>query len=237
MRRIVCFLIVFLMFLEISSAFARKKDFYTVQDLKRIFTSAVRHKLYWIHGKFLLEKFSVEPEAFKIPKKATYRVMFFSTPKIGSTCALIRFFDSRGKRIATLRVWGYVEAEVPVVVALKPIRARTIIHEDDVGLRLRPLSRLPRDIIFKKAYVIGKEAKVSLRPGTIIRMSYVEMPVIVKRNQQVSIIAQDRYLVVRAKGKALENGRRGQVIRVMNVDSKKVIWAKVISPSEVEVTF
>ena len=36
-------------------------------------------------------------------------------------------------------------------------------------------------------------------------------------------------------GRAMEGGARGDTVRVMNVDSRKVVHAVVVGPSEVEV--
>ena len=230
-------LLFFAVFCLLPAINAKASRYYTYRDIKRIFLRAVKDRLTWVNGKIALEKFKIEPENLRIPKRFRYKVKFFSPPTVGSVCALITFYDENYRKEAILRVWGYVEAEVPVVVALRPIRCRSIIRKEDIALELKPLSRLPQDVIFKKVYVIGKQARVSIAPGTVLRMSYVELPVIIKRNQQVSIIAKGKCIVVRASGKALENGRLGEIIRVMNLESKRVVWAKVISPQEVEVMF
>jgi flagella basal body P-ring formation protein FlgA len=124
-----------------------------------------------------------------------------------------------------------------VVVVIKPIRNKEIIKAENLGIEFRALSRLPQDVIIDKKSAIGKQARISLKPGTVLRMSYIDLPIVIKRNQQVNIIARGKYFIVKAKGKALQNGRLGEIIRVRNIDSKKTIWAKVISSEEVEVIF
>jgi len=53
----------------------------------------------------------------------------------------------------------------------------------------------------------------------------------------VLIIAESEGLKVTALGKAKEKGRRGEMIRVLNIDSRKSIYARVLDSSRVKVDF
>ena len=53
--------------------------------------------------------------------------------------------------------------------------------------------------------------------------------------QPVTIIAGDGIFEIRAKGLALENGVIGEMIRVKNVDSRKILSGTVAAPGVVEV--
>ena len=236
MKKTKFFLIIFTILLFSTNTFAKVYKYLSAYEVKKIFLKEVEKRLNYPNAKIVVLRFKLEPENLLIPRDSTYRIKFFSQPSVGSNCAILSFYRNH-KKIAVLRVWGYIEAEVPVVVAKRNIKCREIISKEEVVLKRKPLSRLPQDVIFSLKDAIGKQARVSLRMGSVLRFSYVQAPVIVKRNQEVTIIARGKYVVVRAKGKALENGRLGQIIRVMNVDSKKQIWAKVISPEEVEVMF
>lgn len=229
-------LVIIMIFCFSSNVLAKVHKYLSYNEIKEIFLKEVKKRLYYPNAKIVVLRFKLEPDNLLIPKKAVYRIKFFSQPSVGSNCAILTFYENH-KKIAILRVWGYVEAEVPVVVAKRNIRCRAIITKEDVALKREPLSRLPQDVIFSLKDAIGKEARVSLKMGSVLRLSYVQAPVIIRRNQEVTIIARGKYVIVRAKGKALENGRLGEIIRVMNVDSKKQIWARVISPEEVEVMF
>jgi flagella basal body P-ring formation protein FlgA len=78
---------------------------------------------------------------------------------------------------------------------------------------------------------------MSLRPGMVLRTSHLQLPVLVKRNEEVELIARGKNFIVKAKGVALENGRLGEVIRVRNKDSQKVVFAKVVGERLVEVSY
>jgi flagella basal body P-ring formation protein FlgA len=53
----------------------------------------------------------------------------------------------------------------------------------------------------------------------------------------VTIIAQRGSLKVQVSGKALENGERGQLIRLMNLTSQKEIAGEVIGNKLVRINF
>ena len=235
MRRV--FLLFVLAFLVISfslvSSFAEK--LYTSEDFKNIFLKEVKNRLFWVKGDLYVEKIRIEPELVIIPKSVPYRVNFITTPKIGSNLILLEFKE--GENIKRVKVWGYVDTKVPVVVLKRNLPNKTIISEKDLALELKSLSRLPQDVISDKNSVLGKELRMSLKAGTVLRCSHIQRPVIIKRNQMVYIVARGRNFVVKAKGIALQEGREGGRIKVRNISSKKMLWGKVISPEEVEVIF
>ncbi len=233
MRKVL--LLLFLIWVFCPS-YLKAENYYTYVDLKDIFIKQIQKELYWIKGKIVLQQFRIEPKGIKIPKEAVYKIKFFSSPHIGSNFIVLAFYRDNIK-IATVRLWGYVDAKVPVVVTVRPISSREIIKKQDIALRYKLLSRLPQDAITDIVEVIGKQTRISLNPGTVLRRAYIDSPVLVKIDQEVEIIARGRYFVVKAKGRALQNGRKGDIIRVRNLSSKRIIWAKVIAPQKVEVSF
>jgi flagella basal body P-ring formation protein FlgA len=86
----------------------------------------------------------------------------------------------------------------------------------------------------------GLIAKRRLRPNTVIRpemVGYPEPPVLLKRNQNVVIKIDRLGLLVTANGKAVQDGKVGECIRVQNVDSQRIIMAKVNEDGTVEPVF
>ncbi len=74
----------------------------------------------------------------------------------------------------------------------------------------------------------------ALRPGMV---QLPEAPVIVERNQMVTISVERPGLVVTALGKAMEDGRVGEYIKVQNVDSRRKILVRVKEDGTVEPIF
>ncbi len=228
----------FLITLNIKISFSRSlpQKFYTFEDVRNIFLKNLKKELEWLKGELVLKRFNVEPEDFKISKKAIPRIEFLSVPKIGTNMALIKFY-LRGERIGVLRAWGYVDARVPVVMLKENLQEGKVIKKKNITIEKMLISCLPQDVITSPQEVIGKELKISLKAGTILRMTYIAPPTLIKRHQQVYIVAVGKNFIVRAKGIALQDGKKGEYIRVRNISSKKIVWGRVISSKEVEVSF
>jgi flagella basal body P-ring formation protein FlgA len=65
----------------------------------------------------------------------------------------------------------------------------------------------------------------------------VKSEVLLKRNQMVVIRVDRPGLLVTALGKAIQDGRAGEYIKVRNVDSRRIILARVTEDGTVEPVF
>ena len=137
------------------------------------------------------------------------------------------------------RVWVTVDIEVltKVVVTRKPLGRYQLITEDDIRLKEMDLARLPSNTITSARKVLGKRAKRPINPNVVLTTGNIESPPLVKRGDVVGIIAESRGLRISALGKAKERGHLGQRIRVINLDSNKEIYARVVDKKEVKVDF
>ena len=80
-------------------------------------------------------------------------------------------------------------------------------------------------------------ARVSIPSGEVVLERFVEVPFAVKRGQLVKIVAKKGGIYVETLGRALQNGRVGDIIRVKNVYSGKVIEGRVENEETVVVIF
>jgi flagella basal body P-ring formation protein FlgA len=71
--------------------------------------------------------------------------------------------------------------------------------------------------------------------GTVITHKNIQKPILINRNQNVSIISRHGTILVKADGIAKSSGGFNDIIRVLNPSSKRMIDAAVISSSSVEV--
>ncbi len=85
--------------------------------------------------------------------------------------------------------------------------------------------------------VVGLVPHRVVKTGEPVLLDYFQQPIAVKSNQPVKIIVRYKGLEVAASGITMTRGRLGEVIRVKNESSKKVLSAKVIDSNTVEVTY
>jgi len=158
------------------------------------------------------------------------------TNLIGSVPLLVRFFV---KNQVERKIWvtATISVESPVVIAKQAINRRQIITEDMIDVVAADLAKLPSNAMTDREEVVGKRALRVINPSEVLRTDLIELPPLVKRNDIVTIVAETGALRVCTKGEVKENGRRGDRIRVMNLDSKKEVFARVVDPTTVRVDF
>jgi len=206
------------------------------EELKGIFLKEFKVRLGLKDDEVRLKTFRVEPRTYELKRNQPYRLDWITAPRPGSNTAILTYTGANGNS-QSIRLWGFVEVLKKVPIVVKPLQAGEMLREDHVSLEFTELSRLPHDVVFDISSALGKEVRVSLRPGMVLRRSHLQLPLLVKRNEEVELIAQGKNFIVKAKGIALENGRLGEVIRVRNKESKKVVFAKVAGERLVEVSY
>jgi len=76
-----------------------------------------------------------------------------------------------------------------------------------------------------------------MSPKEVFRTDIVELPPMVKRNDRVSIVAESESLRITAVGEVKESGSRGERVKVVNLNSNKEIFARVLDSKTVRVEF
>ena len=227
-------LVLFLILLFLTSP-AKAKTL-TKEDFKALFFEEVSRHLSWEREDLKLIRFHAEPEEVVVPETARQVVRFRQPPKLGSNTLLVDFYQGEDL-LCRVRLMGFVEAMIPVVVLKRPLARHTVVHEEDLALERRPMSRLPKDVFTNPKEVAGLWTRLSLRAGQVLRRSNLEVPPVVKRGHLVKIIAEGPGFVVTAVGEARQDGRPGEVIRVRNLTSKREVFARVIDAQTVKVNF
>ncbi|MFO7819850.1 MAG: flagellar basal body P-ring formation chaperone FlgA [Halanaerobacter sp.] len=97
------------------------------------------------------------------------------------------------------------------------------------------LTKDPGDYVSSTEELKDKVLTRSLSSNQILKRDMLSTPELVERWQEVKIIAEVGGVVVTTQGKALENGRRGDIISVKNTNSDQKIEAKVVASDQVKV--
>ncbi|PTV95174.1 flagella basal body P-ring formation protein FlgA [Rhodobacter aestuarii] len=114
-------------------------------------------------------------------------------------------------------------AEAGSVVALRTLRAQSVISPEDVTLAEETIPGAIGDL----DQVIGLETRVAIYPGRPIQAGDLTPPAVVERNQMISLAYQRRGLSIMTEGRTLDRGAIGDSIRVMNVTSKSTVFATI----------
>ena len=133
-----------------------------------------------------------------------------------------------------LRFTGTAIETVEAVVLTHGIERNEIIKGGDVVIERRPKSEIgldgaPRD------RAIGMQARKQLRAGQAIRASDLAKPDLVQRDQPVTLIYETAGLYLTVRGKAIEAGTEGDVVNVLNLQSKRTVTGTVVGRGQVSV--
>ncbi len=183
-----------------------------------------------------VESIRVVPKTITLPAgRITHRCFPPSGSQLWGKRSFPIVFYVNGKEKA--RVWAQCSVRVyaPVVVAARPIEMGSIIGPDDVRLEERDITGSFRDYVMSVDGVVGKRAKRFMFPGSPVLSRYIDSPPVVKRGKRVTIVLDTDTLRITVPGVAKQDGRIGDVIKVENLTSKKVIFGEVVSSSEVRV--
>ena len=149
---------------------------------------------------------------------------------------LVSVFSS-SKEIGSREVTFCLKYNRRRLVAKVDIAPGTVISPDNVKVE-EVVSNYPEPANWVVPY--GFVAKRRLPAKTVISTNMVgpAKPVILlKRNQNVVIKVDRAGLLITAIGKTMQDGRVGEYIKVRNVDSQRIIMAKVNEDGSVEPVF
>ncbi|MBN2060131.1 MAG: flagellar basal body P-ring formation protein FlgA [Deltaproteobacteria bacterium] len=155
---------------------------------------------------------------------------------IGNIAITIGFWIDESL-VREIPVSGRISISRKVIKAARKIDRGQIISQGDLMEITESYSSLKNNVLSSAEEVIGKRSLRSIRSGQIIYSHMVETPPLVKKGDRVLIKAENADLIITALGKALEDGRSGDQVKVINISSKKEIHARVTGPGLVEVTF
>lgn len=122
-----------------------------------------------------------------------------------------------------------------VLVANHDLRIEVPVYESDFRLAEVPVDGRT-EYLQDTREVTGLVPHRLIRAGSPVSINYFRHPVAVTTNQPVRIIVRYKGIEASAKGIAMTRGRIGEIIKVKNESSQKILSAKIIDSQTVEVT-
>lgn len=135
-----------------------------------------------------------------------------------------------------LRLSGRATATSEVVTLLHSLDRGAVIKSADISVERRPRAEMSRDVIADSEQVVGLAARTALQAGRPLRTADLMKPEIVQRNEVVTLVYQVPGIILTVRGKATEGGAEGDVISVLNEQSKRTVQGVVSGPGRVIVS-
>ena len=143
--------------------------------------------------------------------------------------------NDSGVAAAKLRFTGTAIETVEAAVLARNVERNEILKSSDVLLERRPKAEVGNDPAARDR-AVGMQARRQLRAGQALRTADLVKPDLVQRDQNVTLIYEAPGIYLTMRGKALDNGTEGDVVNVMNLQSKRTLSGTVIGRGQVSIT-
>lgn len=132
-----------------------------------------------------------------------------------------------------LRLSGRANETVEVAMLARPVERGEVLKDADVLLERRPRAQVGKDVITERAQAVGLATRGPLEAGRPLRTAQLMKPELVRRNETVTLVYEVPGILLTVRGKAMEGGAEGDVISVLNEQSKRTLQGIVVGPGRV----
>ena len=175
--------------------------------------------------------FDVEPIAIHAEPDAELRIARLGfEPRSGRFDIM---FELPGATRRLLRYTGSFAETFEAAMLTRPIAAGTALKATDLKFVRRPKAEFAANIVTEAGQAVGLAARQPLRPGQMLRQTDLTKPEVVTRNESVTITYEVPGITLTMRGKAMEGGAQGEIINVLNIQSKRTIQATIVGPGQV----
>src|SRR5712692_3966050 len=134
-----------------------------------------------------------------------------------------------------LRFSGSAIETVEAAVLARGIERNEVIKSSDVVVERRPKAEVGGDVASRDR-AVGMQARKQLRAGQALKVADIAKPDLVQRDQSVTLIYEAVGLYLTIRGKALGGGTEGDVVSVLNLQSKRTISGVVTGRGQVTIS-
>jgi flagellar basal body P-ring formation protein FlgA len=123
----------------------------------------------------------------------------------------------------TLNVPVEMRRSHAVLVLRRAVGRGETLTAADVTVTVRELAGLASPFVARSEDLAGRLTRRPLPEGTALTADSLSTALLIKRGQQVTLVAQSSGFEVRAPGKAMADAAANQRVRVQNLNSLKII--------------
>lgn len=187
--------------------------------------------------KFKISKINIKGNK-KLPiGKLSLDIEEKSQKKISGHYRLIVHAEPAGGKKIRILISGWIDRYDNVVFAKNEILKGETIYAKDLNTELTNTTKYPSDIFNSTVLMTGQVARIRIRKDVLIRQKMLVNSPVIKKGEMVKLSAKAGSLTVVTIGRAVENAQVGDQIKVMNLQSKKIITGFVTDSKIVEVVF
>ncbi|MBV8574386.1 MAG: flagellar basal body P-ring formation protein FlgA, partial [Acetobacteraceae bacterium] len=139
-----------------------------------------------------------------------------------------------GNAPTQLRFTGTAIETVDAVILTRGVERTDILKSSDIVVERRPKAEVGGDPAVRDR-AIGMQLRHSMRAGQPVRVADLAKPDLVQRDQNVTLIYQTAGIYLTTRGKAIDSGTEGDVISVLNPQTKRTVSGVVTGRGQVTI--
>ena len=112
-----------------------------------------------------------------------------------------------------------------------------ILTNDEIRVETVQTERPSQNAITNIDHALGYEAARNLQAGKILIPNFIKRPALGNRGDKILIMAQKGGMTITTPGILKEDGYENAMVRVLNIESKKVIYGRLVDSNTVKVRF
>jgi flagella basal body P-ring formation protein FlgA len=134
-----------------------------------------------------------------------------------------------------LRFTGAAIETVEAAVVTRAVERNEVLKSSDVVTERRPKAEVGGDAAIRER-AVGMQMRKQVRAGQALKVADLAKPDLVQRDENVTLIYEAAGLYLTIRGKAAEAGTEGDVINVLNLQSKRTVSGVVIGRGQVAIS-
>jgi flagella basal body P-ring formation protein FlgA len=199
--------------------------------------ATIRSRMPWKNEDVTISDIAFD-ETIQLPTgKLTYRIVPSRNEDYLGRTTLALHLLVNDEPVRKVWVNATLSVMADVVIVTRPLGKHQHIEPSDLSIERRNLADLPADTVSRSEDALGSRTTRMIYPDTVLQASMIALPPVVKRGDIVKIVANTGPMTITATGMVQQQGCKGDMIRVMNTDSSRVITARVTGPGAVAVEF
>jgi flagellar basal body P-ring formation protein FlgA len=168
-------------------------------------------------------------------KELIYRIMG-SNQRAGRIPMIleIRIDDQFKKRI---RLDTKVLVSQKVIKTLRAVRRGEILSNNEITVETIQTERPLKNAITNIDFALGYETTRNISIGKILIPNFIKKPALGIRGDKILIMAKRGGMTITTPGILKEDGYQDAMVRVLNMESKKIIYGRLVDSNTVKVKF
>jgi flagella basal body P-ring formation protein FlgA len=205
----------------VSSTAVHAQTVHSLDDVRTTAVAAVRSQLPESPGKYFVTAGALDSRLRLVPCTTPLTAVPQSTGNANSRVTVGVHCNSGA--LWTVYVPVTIELEARVLVLQRNLGRDAHVDKADVQFQTKRVSGSATNFVTDLAALQGRHLKRPLTAGVALTMDALVVDMLIRRGQQVTLLAKSGTIEIRAQGRALADGGLNDRIRVQNVNSLKVV--------------